>query len=111
LLFATTAMLFVGIAHGVRADLALNLHQSLFTIGVAAAMATGILAATVSRYTPIARDADYASTRRSALHSHVVSAPSRFSPAAIAANRLRTFAPSLNCLDLPTGGRLKIGMC
>ena len=38
-------MLFVGIAHGVRADLALKLHQPVFVIGMVAAMATGILAA------------------------------------------------------------------
>lgn len=48
LLFAAVVMLFVGIAHGVRADLAVKLHQPLFTIGVAAAMATGILAATAA---------------------------------------------------------------
>ncbi|CAE6814105.1 NrsF family protein [Paraburkholderia haematera] len=46
LLFAAAVMLFVGIAHGVRADLLVKLHQPLFAIGVAAAMATGILAAT-----------------------------------------------------------------
>jgi len=45
LLFATAVMLFVGIAHGVRADLALKLHQPVFVIGMVAAMATGILAA------------------------------------------------------------------
>lgn len=45
LLFAGLVMLFVGVAHGVRADLALKLHQSLFVVGVAAAMTTGILAA------------------------------------------------------------------
>lgn len=45
LLFAAVVMLFVGIAHGVRADLALKLHQPVFVIGIAAAMATAILAA------------------------------------------------------------------
>lgn len=45
LLFATAVMLFIGIAHGVRADLALKLHQPVFVIGMIAAMATGILAA------------------------------------------------------------------
>ncbi|RKE25213.1 hypothetical protein B0G76_6737 [Paraburkholderia sp. BL23I1N1] len=45
LLFAGLVMLFVGIAHGVRVDLALKLHQPLFVIGVAAAMTTGVLAA------------------------------------------------------------------
>lgn len=37
LLFAALVVLFVGIAHGVRTDLALKLHQPLFVIGVAAA--------------------------------------------------------------------------
>jgi hypothetical protein len=45
LLLAATVMLFVGIAHGVRADLAVKLHQLPFVISVAAATATGILAA------------------------------------------------------------------
>ncbi|MBB5443124.1 MULTISPECIES: NrsF family protein [unclassified Paraburkholderia] len=45
LLFAGLVMLFVGIAHGVRADLALKLHQPLFVTGVVAAMMTGVLAA------------------------------------------------------------------
>ncbi|WP_432258054.1 NrsF family protein [Cupriavidus sp. TMH.W2] len=45
LLFATLVMLCVGIAHGVRADLALKVHQSTFVFSVAAAMATGVLAA------------------------------------------------------------------
>jgi hypothetical protein len=45
LLLAATVMLFVGIAHGVRADLAVKLHQPPFVISVAAATATGILAA------------------------------------------------------------------
>jgi hypothetical protein len=45
LLFAAVVMLFVGVAHGVRADLAVKLHQPLFVIGMAAATATGILAA------------------------------------------------------------------
>jgi hypothetical protein len=48
LLFAAAVMLFVGIAHGVRADLAVKLHQPLFATGVAAAVATGILAATAA---------------------------------------------------------------
>ncbi|SOF01864.1 Protein of unknown function [Burkholderia sp. OK233] len=38
-------MLFVGIAHGVRADMAVKLHQPLYVVGVAAAMTTGVLAA------------------------------------------------------------------
>ncbi|SOE66312.1 hypothetical protein SAMN05446635_2837 [Burkholderia sp. OK233] len=45
LLLAATVMFFVGIAHGVRADLAIKLHQPPFVISVAAATATGILAA------------------------------------------------------------------
>jgi hypothetical protein len=45
LLFAAAVTIFVGIAHGVRADLLVKLHEPLFVIGVAAAMATGILAA------------------------------------------------------------------
>jgi hypothetical protein len=45
LLLAATVMLFVSIAHGVRADLAGKLHQPPFVISVAAATATGILAA------------------------------------------------------------------
>lgn len=48
LLFAAVVMLFVGIAHGVRADLAVKLHQPLFATGVVAAVATGILAATAA---------------------------------------------------------------
>lgn len=48
LLFAAAVMLFVGIAHGTRADLAVKLHQPLFATGVAAAVATGILAATAA---------------------------------------------------------------
>ncbi|MFM0176635.1 DUF1109 domain-containing protein [Paraburkholderia sediminicola] len=48
LLFAAAVMLFVGIAHGVRADLVVKLHQPLFATGVAAAVATGILAATAA---------------------------------------------------------------
>ncbi len=45
LLFAAAVMLFVGIAHGVRPDLAVKLHQPLYLIAIAAAMATGALAA------------------------------------------------------------------
>ncbi|SIT45717.1 conserved membrane hypothetical protein [Paraburkholderia ribeironis] len=45
LLFAGLVMILVGIAHGVRADLALRLHQPIFVIGVAAALTTGVLAA------------------------------------------------------------------
>jgi len=45
LLFAALVMFLVGLAHGVRADLAVKLNQPLFVISVAAAMATGILAA------------------------------------------------------------------
>lgn len=45
LLFAALVMLFVGIAHGVRPDLAVKLHQPLYIIAIAAAMATGALAA------------------------------------------------------------------
>lgn len=45
LLFAGLVILFVGIAHGVRPDLALRLHQPLFVTGVVAAMTTGVLAA------------------------------------------------------------------
>ncbi|WNC93151.1 DUF1109 domain-containing protein [Paraburkholderia sp. FT54] len=48
LLFAAAVMLFVGIVHGVRADLAVKLHQPVFAAGVAAAVATGILAATAA---------------------------------------------------------------
>ncbi|MDH6149461.1 MULTISPECIES: NrsF family protein [Paraburkholderia] len=45
LLFAGMVIVLVGIAHGVRADLAFKLHQPLFAIGVAAALTTGVLAA------------------------------------------------------------------
>jgi hypothetical protein len=45
LLFAGAVMLFVGIAHGPRADLTVKLHQPPFVVGVVAAMTTGILAA------------------------------------------------------------------
>ncbi|HEX7913263.1 MAG TPA: DUF1109 domain-containing protein [Paraburkholderia sp.] len=48
LLFAAAVMLFVGIAHGVRADLAVKLHQPVFVTGLVAAVATGILAATAA---------------------------------------------------------------
>lgn len=45
LLFAGLVMLCVGIAHGVRPDLGLKLRQPLCVIPIAAAMATGVLAA------------------------------------------------------------------
>src|SRR5260370_281204 len=48
LLFAATVLVVVGIAEGVRADVAVKLHQPVFAVGVAAAMATGILAATAA---------------------------------------------------------------
>lgn len=46
--FAAVVMLLVGIAHGVRADLAIKLHQPVFVSGLVAAVATGILAATAA---------------------------------------------------------------
>ena len=45
LLFAGAVMLFVGIAHGVRADIAAKLHQPPYAAGVAAATTTGVMAA------------------------------------------------------------------
>lgn len=45
LLFATLIIFFVGIAHGVRADLPLKLSQPGFVVSVVAALTTGILAA------------------------------------------------------------------
>ncbi len=46
LLFAALVMLLVGIAQGVPADLAVKLDQPLFVIGIVAAMATAMMAAT-----------------------------------------------------------------
>ncbi len=45
MLFAGMVVLCVGIAHGMRPDLALRLRQPLFVIPIAAAMMTGVLAA------------------------------------------------------------------
>lgn len=45
LLFAGIVIVFVGIAHGVRPDLALKLRQPVFVVSLSAAMATGVLSA------------------------------------------------------------------
>jgi hypothetical protein len=45
LLFAALLLLCIAVAHGVRPDLLLKLHERVFATGVAAAAVTGILAA------------------------------------------------------------------
>jgi hypothetical protein len=45
LVFAALVMLFVGISHGVRPDLALKLQQPVFVVSAVAATTTGILSA------------------------------------------------------------------
>jgi hypothetical protein len=48
LLFAAVMLALVAVGHGVRPDLDLRLQQPVFVIGVAASLATGILAAIAS---------------------------------------------------------------
>ncbi|MEM5313255.1 DUF1109 domain-containing protein [Paraburkholderia sp. JHI869] len=48
LLFAGLVLILVGVAHGVRPDLAAKLQQPVFVMGAAAAALTGILAAVAS---------------------------------------------------------------
>lgn len=48
LLFAALVLVLVGVAHGVRPDLAAKLQQPVFVMGVAAAALTGVLAAVAS---------------------------------------------------------------
>ncbi|MDI9700785.1 DUF1109 domain-containing protein [Burkholderia cenocepacia] len=43
--FAALLLVSIAVAHGVRPDLALKLHERVFVAGIAAAAATGILAA------------------------------------------------------------------
>ncbi|KVW81393.1 NrsF family protein [Burkholderia ubonensis] len=45
LLFAALLLLSIAVAHGLRADLPIKLHERVFVTGVAAAAVTGILAA------------------------------------------------------------------
>lgn len=45
LAFAVLMVVLVGVGHGVRPDLVLKLHQPVFVAGVAAAIATAVLAA------------------------------------------------------------------
>ena len=48
LLFAALVLALLAVVHGVRPDLALRLEQPVFVIGMAGALATGILAAIAS---------------------------------------------------------------
>ena len=48
LLFAALMLALVAVGHGVRPDLMLKLRQPVFSIGVAAALMTGVLGATAS---------------------------------------------------------------
>lgn len=53
LLFSVLILLLFAITHGVRPDLALKLRQPEFVIGIAAALATGMLAAIASFITSV----------------------------------------------------------
>jgi hypothetical protein len=52
LLLAVLVLAVVAAGHGVRADLALKLQQPVFTVGVMAAAATGVLAAVATFGSP-----------------------------------------------------------